>query len=173
VPGRIFTEPERTRHDGEADLIRYFSLSRSDLDLVRRQRGDHNRIGFALQLCALRYMGFSPDNLEIVSTMAVAFVAEQLHVSPAALRDYGARSQTRTEHLQQIQLRLGFRDATGEDFALTIFVSTDHAASIQCRTLSSKPLENPMTINRNTRIDSYYDSSPSVNSRILRHRKSL
>jgi hypothetical protein len=49
--------------------------------------------------------------------MALAFVAEQLHASPAALRDYGARSQTRTEHLQQIQRYLGFRDATREDFS--------------------------------------------------------
>jgi TnpA family transposase len=123
VPGRIFTPQERKRLDafpseiGEADLIRCFTLSGSDLDLVRQQRGDHNRLGFALQLCALRYMGFSPDGLEIVPTMAVAFVAEQLHASPAALRDYGARSQTRTEHLQQIQLHLGFRDATREDFS--------------------------------------------------------
>jgi TnpA family transposase len=100
----------------EADLIRYFTLSRSDLDLVRRQRGDQNRIGFALQLCALRYMGFCPDDLEIVPTTALAFVADQLQASPAALHVYGARSQTRTEHLQQIQLRLGFRDATREDF---------------------------------------------------------
>ena len=105
MPGRIFTPQERKRLDafpseiGEADLTRYFTLSGSDLDLVRQQRGDHNRLGFALQLCALRYMGFSPDGLEIVPTMAVAFVAEQLHASPAALRDYGARSQTRTEHL--------------------------------------------------------------------------
>jgi len=123
VPGRIFTPQERKRLDafpseiGESDLIRYFSLSGSDLDLVRRQRGDHNRLGFALQLCALRYMGFSPDDLETVPTAAMTFVAEQLQVSPAALRDYGARSATRTEHLQQIQLHLGFRDATREDFS--------------------------------------------------------
>jgi hypothetical protein len=78
VPRRIFTPQERKRLDAfpseiaEADLIRYFTLSRSDLDLVRRQRGDQNRIGFALQLCALRYMGFCPDDLEIVSTTALA-----------------------------------------------------------------------------------------------------
>jgi len=123
VPGRIFTPQERKRLDafpseiGEADLIRYFTLSGSDLDLVRRQRGDHNRLGFALQLCALRYIGFSPDDLETVPTAAMTFVAEQLQASPAALHDYGGRSQTRTEHLQQIQLRLGFRDATREDFS--------------------------------------------------------
>jgi TnpA family transposase len=122
VPGRIFTPQERKRlaafpsEIAEADLIRDFTLSHSDLDLVRRQRGDQNRIGFALQLCALRYMGFCPDDLEIVPTTALAFVADQLQASPAALHVYGARSQTRTEHLQQIQLRLGFRDATREDF---------------------------------------------------------
>jgi len=122
VPGRIFTPQERKRLDafpsgiGESDLIRYFTLSGSNLDLVRRQRGDHNRLGFALQLCALRYIGFSPDDLETVPTAAMTFVAEQLQVSPAALREYGARSQTRTEHLQQIQLHIGFRDATREDF---------------------------------------------------------
>jgi TnpA family transposase len=114
VPGRIFTPQERKRLDAfpaeiaEADLIRYFTLSRSDLDLVRRQRGDQNRIGFALQLCALRYMGFCPDDLEIVPTTALAFVADQLQASPATLHVYGARSQTRTEHLQQIQLRHRF-----------------------------------------------------------------
>jgi uncharacterized protein DUF4158 len=62
-------------------------------------------------------MVFSPDDLETVLTAAMTFVAEQLQVSPAALRDYGARSQTRTEHLQQVQLHLGFRDATREDFS--------------------------------------------------------
>ncbi len=91
MPGRIFTPQERKRLDAfpseiaEADLIRYFTLSRSDLDLVRRQRGDQNRIGFALQLCALRYMGFCPDDLEIVPTTALAFVADQLQASPATL----------------------------------------------------------------------------------------
>ena len=95
MPGRIFTPQERKRLDAfpseiaEADLIRYFTLSHSDLDLVRRQRGDQNRIGFALQLCALRYMGFCPDDLEIVPTTALAFVADQLQASPAALHVYG------------------------------------------------------------------------------------
>jgi hypothetical protein len=57
----------------------------------------------------------------------MTFVAEQLQVSPAALGDYGARSQTRTEHLQQIQLHLGFRDATREDFsALADWLLTTH-----------------------------------------------
>jgi hypothetical protein len=66
VPGRIFTPQERKRLDAfpsefaEADLIRYFTLSRSDLDLVRRQRGDQNRIGFALQALRAALYGLLP-----------------------------------------------------------------------------------------------------------------
>ena len=121
MPGRVFTEQERKRLDAfpaeiaESDLIRYFTLSGSDLEFVRRQRGDYNRLGFAFQLCALRYLGFAPDDLTTAPATAITFLADQLEVSPAVLHSYGARSQTRTDHLQQIQLYLGFRDATRED----------------------------------------------------------
>jgi Domain of unknown function (DUF4158) len=121
VPGRVFTESERKRLDvfpseiAELDLIRYFTLSGSDLEFVRKQRGDHNRLGFALQLCGLRYLGFCPDDLVTAPPAAITFVADQLQVTPAALRTYGVRPQTRTGHLQQIQRYLGFHDATRED----------------------------------------------------------
>jgi hypothetical protein len=39
---------------GEADLIRHYTLSPEDLDLIARRRRPQNRLGFALQLCALR-----------------------------------------------------------------------------------------------------------------------
>ena len=39
-------------------------------------------------------MGFCPDDLEIVPTTALAFVADQLQASPATRHVYGARSQT-------------------------------------------------------------------------------
>ena len=113
MPGRVFTESERRRLDAfpseivESDLIRYFTLSASDLELVRQQRGDHNRLGFALQLCALRYLGFCPDDLVTAPPAAISFVADQLQVIPAALRPYGARPQTRTGHSSQSVYVLG------------------------------------------------------------------
>jgi hypothetical protein len=79
---------------------------------VRRQRRD---LGFALQLCALRYLGFCPDDLVTAPPAAISFVADQLQVIPAVLRAYGARPQTRTGHSQQIQRYLRFHDATRED----------------------------------------------------------
>ncbi len=46
-----------------AELGRFFTLTQRDIDLSEQQRGDHNRLGFALQLCTLRYLGFVPNNL--------------------------------------------------------------------------------------------------------------
>ncbi len=40
---------------GEADLIRHYTLSQEDLDVIARRRRPQNRLGFALQLCALSY----------------------------------------------------------------------------------------------------------------------
>ena len=39
----------------EPDLVRHWTLGAADLAAVERRRGDHNRLGFALQLCAFRY----------------------------------------------------------------------------------------------------------------------
>ena len=40
--------------ESQDDLIRYYTFNDSDLSLIRRRRGDANRLGFALQLCLLR-----------------------------------------------------------------------------------------------------------------------
>ena len=35
-------------------LVRYWTLAGTDLEAIHRRRRDRNRLGFALQLCALR-----------------------------------------------------------------------------------------------------------------------
>ena len=106
-----------------ADISTYFTLVPADNTLVKAQRGDHNRLGFALQLCALRYLGFAPDDLASAPDPVVAYVAEQLGVAVDALVYYGQREQTRTNHLQEAQSYLGFRRGTEEDFqALTAWL---------------------------------------------------
>jgi len=66
------------------DVSTYFTLSDLDLGRVLTQRRDYNRLGFALQLCALRYLGFAPDDLSSAPDHVVAYVAQQLAVSPDA-----------------------------------------------------------------------------------------
>ena len=43
--------------DDEGELIRLFTLSIQDIAMIRQRRGDPNRLGFAIQLCSLRYPG--------------------------------------------------------------------------------------------------------------------
>ena len=41
------------------ELIRHYTFSEFDLASIRQRRGNHNRLGFAVQLCYLRYPGFA------------------------------------------------------------------------------------------------------------------
>jgi hypothetical protein len=43
--------------ENQDDLIRYYTFNESDLALIRQRRGDANRLGFAVQLCLLRFPG--------------------------------------------------------------------------------------------------------------------
>jgi hypothetical protein len=45
--------------DSQDDLIRYYTFNEPDLSLIRQRRGDANRLGFAIQLCLLRYPGYA------------------------------------------------------------------------------------------------------------------
>ncbi len=97
------------------DLGRFFTLTSKDLNLVQQQRGDHNRLGFALQLTSLRYLGFIPDNLLNPPVEIVQLLSHQLKIEDAVLDGYGEREQTRSDHLLQIMEYLGFRRAAPFD----------------------------------------------------------
>ena len=97
------------------DLGRFFTLSSRDLETVEQQRGDDNRLGFALQLCTLRYLGFVPQDLLEPPPTIVRLLSHQLEVSVEVLGTYGQREQTRTDHLVQVIDYLGYRRAGAGD----------------------------------------------------------
>src|SRR5262249_38030326 len=99
----------------DEDLSAFFLLSEADQQAINQHREAHTRLGFALQLCALRYLGFAPDDLTTAPAAAVEYLAHQLGVAPQALQAYGGRRPTRTVHFQQVQLHLHFRLATPLD----------------------------------------------------------
>ena len=70
--------PHAQLPDTDSHLIRAFTLTGADRDLVVIRRGAANRLGLALQLCALRYLGFVPRNLSAAPRSAACFVADQL-----------------------------------------------------------------------------------------------
>ena len=104
--------PETLPHH---DLIAYFLLTELDIEQVQRCREETTRVGFALQLCALRFLGFVPDDLSHSPAEVIEFVADQLQLSPGSLLAYGQRPATRSAHFQQILNYLGFRKLTEAD----------------------------------------------------------
>ena len=91
MPIGFLTPAERERlsrfpeHIPDDDLFVFFRLSDDDHGVINQQREDATRLGFALQLCALRYLGFAPDDLSLTPWEAVTYVARQLHVSLSRL----------------------------------------------------------------------------------------
>jgi len=72
---------------GREELIRFFTLTRKDLGFVDNLergggRGSAARLGLAVQLCTLPWLGFVPDDLWSVPQAAVLRLANQLAVFP-------------------------------------------------------------------------------------------
>jgi hypothetical protein len=80
------------------DLITFFTLSEEDHAQIPVHAGPHARLGFGLELCALRFMGFVPDDLTSAPPEAVTFVARQLAVELGVLAHYTGSAHTRMHH---------------------------------------------------------------------------
>ena len=91
------------------ELVRHYTLSAADLAVIRRCRGDHNRLGHALMLCYLRYPGRPLKTGERPPRSLLWFIAEQIDALPGAIEDYLAGERNRQRHAAELQDRLGFR----------------------------------------------------------------
>jgi len=60
-------------------------------------------------LCALPWLGFVPDEVRSAPAAAVARLSARLQIPVGALRGYGLREQTRTDHLREVARYLGWR----------------------------------------------------------------
>ena len=76
---------------GEDELFRFFYLTPADVAFVDpgRGRGPADRLGVAVALGALPWLGFVPDKVSSVPPVAAARLADQLGVDPGELRSYG------------------------------------------------------------------------------------
>lgn len=80
---------ERLPQDIDPDTLRkYFTLTRPDLEQVDQCRGATNKLGFAVQLCTLRWRGhFLRDTREIPEPV-LETLSLQLGVLPIPIDDY-------------------------------------------------------------------------------------
>ena len=93
--------------DTNDELIRRYTFSEPDLSLIRQRRGDANRLGFAVQLCLLRYPGHGLSDDAVLPSAFVQWVARQLRIELACWPEYAEREETRREHLRELHAYLG------------------------------------------------------------------
>jgi hypothetical protein len=94
-----------------------FYLDDADMRLIAKRRGEHMRLGFALQLTTVRYLGtFLTDPLD-VPPLVLEHLAGQLRISdPACVARYAERRTTPLEHRDEIKAEGGLREfAEAED----------------------------------------------------------
>jgi TnpA family transposase len=109
------------------ELIRHYTFSEADLSIIRQRRGNHNRLGFAVQLCYLRYPGFALPTDAMPPTPLLAMVGRQLCVEPDIWSQYAQRPETRREHLAELQAWMRLAPFAIADYRRFVHQLTDMA----------------------------------------------
>lgn len=88
-------------------LIRYFHLSPTDLEHVHRRRSDSTRLGYAVQLGTVRFLGTLLADVTTTPAVVIADVARQLGIDPGVWADYPG-SRARGVHQADIRAEHGY-----------------------------------------------------------------
>lgn len=114
------------------EMARYYVLSPADLTLLGAKRRAVNRIGFAVQLCLLRFPGQGLGPGQQPPAPLVDFVADQLGIAPATFVDYARRDQERREHATELHATLGLRSFRLSDWRDCLRIGTHAAWGTDC-----------------------------------------
>ena len=116
----ILTAAERLQllalPEDEGKLIRLYTLTKSDLAFVRQHRGNHNRLGIAVQMSYLQYPGRVLGEKEAPYEPILKLVSAELAIAPCAWELYAAREETRREHLAELLPRMGLEQFAGTHY---------------------------------------------------------
>ena len=103
--GRYVDSPSRE------ELERYFHLSDEDREAIQVLRGNHNRLGYAVLLTTVRFVGVLPDKPAAVPVEVLQVLCRQLAIpDPDCLQRYS--DHRRWIHATDIQNRFGYRHFT-------------------------------------------------------------
>ena len=128
MPTRFWGDAQRARYGrfpdvvDDEDIARCFHLDERDRSVIASLRGAHNRLGFALQLGAVRFIGDFPSETDTIPLGVIGALADQLDEVPVSSLEAYWIGRQRWRHVALIKDRYGFRDfgdAPFERFRLT------------------------------------------------------
>ncbi len=101
------------RSPSTAELDGFFLLDDKARGLIESKRLPHTRLGYAVQLTMLLFIGRCLPDPTDVATEVVDYLAGQLDIAdPSCVKDYRVREMTRLEHATQIRDAYGFVEFT-------------------------------------------------------------
>ncbi|MGH7116760.1 MAG: DUF4158 domain-containing protein [Stellaceae bacterium] len=77
------------------ELVRHYTLTEPDIAMIRRCRGDHNRLGYALMLCYLHHPGRPYGPMSGRRWRWSLLSPDRSNVRPEGIADYLASEQNR------------------------------------------------------------------------------
>ena len=110
--GTFTEEPTRP------ELERFFFLDDVDRDLIALRRTKHHQLGFALQMCTVRYVGLFLENPLAVPWPVVEHLGAQLGIEdPSVVKRYAERRQTLYDHAWEIRDAYGYHPYEDAEWA--------------------------------------------------------
>lgn len=94
-------------------LAKYFWLDDKDRELIWNRRGDHNQLGFAVQLGTVRFLGTFLSNPTDVPQTVIAYMADQLNLDAQRFSSYTS-NRRQWDHMNEIRFTYGYRNFTDQ-----------------------------------------------------------
>ena len=116
-----FLTSEQKRRYGRFDgvpssdqLSRYFYIDDFDREIIIKKRGNHNRLGFAIQLGTVRFLGTFLKNPCDVPRAVVSVMSKQLSIKDINCLDLYKKKESRLDHAAEIRQIYGYHNFTDQ-----------------------------------------------------------